>query len=94
MNNGCQVICSERISIVEMVAIGSEVIIRDSDDHDIISDSVEKTKPVKIGNHVWSGQRAMILKGVSVGDGAIIAAGAVVTRDVPAKVIRKNVEWE
>lgn len=63
----------------------------------------KKTKPVCIGNHVWIGQRAMILKGVSIGDGAIIAAGAVVTRDVPAgclaagvpaKVIRKNVEWK
>lgn len=69
----------------------------------IISDSSKKTKPVCIGNHVWIGQRAMILKGVSIGDGAIIAAGAVVTRDVPAgclaagvpaKVIRKNVEWK
>lgn len=103
MNNRCQIICIERISIGERCAIGPDVIIRDSDDHDIISDSSKKTKPVCIGNHVWIGQRAMILKGVSIGDGAIIAAGAVVTRDVPAgclaagvpaKVIRKNVEWK
>ena len=38
--------------------------------------------PVAIGNDVWIGRNAMILKGVTVGDGAIIAAGAVVTRDV------------
>lgn len=49
-----------------------------------------------IGNDVWIGQRAMLIQGVRIGDGAIIAAGAVVTRDVeafsivggvPAKVI-------
>lgn len=40
--------------------------------------------PVQIGNDVWIGARAMILSGVTVGDGAIVAAGAVVARDVPA----------
>lgn len=37
----------------------------------------------RIGNDVWIGYRAMILSGVTVGDGAIIGAGAVVTKDVP-----------
>ena len=54
--------------------------------------------PIRIGNKVWIGSNATILPGVSVGDGAIIAAGAVVTKDVgensivagvPAKFIRK-----
>lgn len=38
--------------------------------------------PVSIGNHAWIGSRAMILPGVTVGEGAVVAAGAVVTRDV------------
>lgn len=40
--------------------------------------------PIRIGDDVWIGRRAMVLKGVTIGDGAIIAAGAVVTKDVPA----------
>jgi Hexapeptide repeat of succinyl-transferase len=44
----------------------------------------EPNAPVVIGDEVWIGARAMILKGVTIGDGAIISAGAVVTRDVPA----------
>lgn len=40
--------------------------------------------PIVIGNNVWIGFQAAILKGVTVGDGAIIAAKAVVTKDVPA----------
>lgn len=53
---------------------------------------------VKIGNKVWIGSNATILPGVRIGDGAIIAAGAVVTKDVgkktvvggvPAKFIKK-----
>lgn len=43
--------------------------------------------PIKIGNKVWIGSNATILPGVTVGDGAIIAAGAVVTKDVEAKSI-------
>jgi acetyltransferase-like isoleucine patch superfamily enzyme len=40
-------------------------------------------RPVRIGNDVWIGMRAVILAGVHVGDGAIVAAGAVVSEDVP-----------
>ena len=39
--------------------------------------------PVVIGDDVWVGQRAMILKGVNIGHGSIVASGAVVTKDVP-----------
>jgi hypothetical protein len=43
--------------------------------------------PIVIGNDVWSGFGSLVLSGVTVGDGAVIAAGAVVTRDVPAYAI-------
>ena len=43
-----------------------------------------KSAPVKICNKVWIGFNAIILKGVTLGEGAIVAAGAVVTKDVPA----------
>ena len=42
------------------------------------------TKPISIGNHVWICAKATILKGVTIGDGAIIGANSVVTHDVPA----------
>jgi acetyltransferase-like isoleucine patch superfamily enzyme len=47
----------------------------------------EGIQPVVIGNDVWIGAGAMILKGVHIGDRSIIGAGAVVTRDVPADVV-------
>lgn len=43
-----------------------------------------KTKPIVIEDNVWISFNAVILKGVSIGTGAIVAAGAVVTKDVPA----------
>jgi len=47
--------------------------------------------PVKIGDFVWIGARVIILKGVSVGEGAIVASGAVVTKDVkPYAIVAGN----
>jgi acetyltransferase-like isoleucine patch superfamily enzyme len=60
------------------------------------------TAPTLIGAHVWIGARALVLRGVTIGDGAVVAAGAVVTTDVPsgalvggnpARVIREHVAW-
>lgn len=43
--------------------------------------------PIKLGNGVWVGAHATITAGVTIGDNAIVAAGAVVTKDVPANVV-------
>ena len=62
-----------------------------------------KTAPIVIGDHVWIGYRSKIMKGITIGNGAIIAAGSTVTSDVPenclvagcpAKVIKTNIDWE
>lgn len=101
-NYNCKILCFNSIEIGDDVCIAEGVVIRDSDNHHIHRDGYTMTAPIKIGNHVWIGMNAMILKGVSIGDGAVIAAGAVVTSDVPAKalvggvpakVIKENVEW-
>ena len=47
----------------------------------------ELEKPPVIMNDVWIGSKASILQGVTIGNGAIVAAGAVVTKDVPAYAI-------
>ena len=45
------------------------------------------TAPVVVGNDVWVGERALVMGGVKIGNGAVIGAGAVVTKDVPAYAI-------
>ena len=101
-NDGVKIVCSKNVTIGRGCVIARDVIIRDYDAHRIISENYEYAKDVIIGEHVWIGERALILKGVKIGNGAVIAAGAVVTKDVPAKclaagvpakVIRENVEW-
>lgn len=48
-------------------------------------------KPISIGNNVWIGAAATILPGVTIGDNAVIAAGAVVSRNVPANTLAAGV---
>lgn len=101
-NNGVQIVCQDNIKIGNDVVVARDVVIRDSDAHMLNNESYQMKKPVVIKDHVWIGMRAMILKGVTIGEGAVIAAGSIVTRDVPphslvagvpAKVIRENVIW-
>ena len=49
----------------------------------ILEQGHAEEKPVVIGDDVWIGRRAMIMPGVHIGKGAVIAAGAIVTKDVP-----------
>jgi acetyltransferase-like isoleucine patch superfamily enzyme len=44
-------------------------------------------QPIRVGRDVWIGANAIILAGVTIGDGAVVAAGAVVRRDVPAYTV-------
>jgi acetyltransferase-like isoleucine patch superfamily enzyme len=101
LNNGSLLVCTTEVTIGEMCLFGEQVIIRDDDSHGL--DHRPRRAPITIGDRVWVGMRAMILKGVTIGDGAVIAAGAVVTKDVPAgalvggvpaRVIRKDVNWQ
>lgn len=45
---------------------------------------IVKSKPIRICNKAWIGMNVIILKGVTIGEGAVVAAGSVVTKDVPA----------
>lgn len=102
-NSNIKIRCTKCITIGRDVAISHDVTIMDSDAHEIVAAGYQKTLPVSIGNHVWIGTRATILKGVTIGDGAIIAAGAVISKDVPpncvvagvpGKIIKKNMDWK
>jgi acetyltransferase-like isoleucine patch superfamily enzyme len=102
INEDVRIGCYCSITIGHNVAIAEQVVIRDTDNHIIANATHERDAPVVIGDHVWIGMRATILKGVTIGEGAIVAAGSVVTKDVPAfsivagvpaKVIRENVVW-
>lgn len=69
------------ITIGNYSVIFGDCCILDRDYHCFNSES-ENKRPVHIGNHVWIGCRFLICKGVTIGDGAVIAAGSVVTHDV------------
>ncbi len=77
----------DRLTIGSHVDIASEVMIYNSQ-HDLEDEHFTATSgPVSVGDYVFIGPRAIILQGVTIGEGAVIAAGAVVTRDVPPYTI-------
>ncbi len=81
-------VCAEsRIEIGNNCKISWDVVIMDSDQHPLPGRSATERKPVTIEDDVWIGCRAIILKGVRIGAGAVIGAGSVITKDVPAHAI-------
>lgn len=86
----CIINVATSVIIGPATQISWEVQILDTDFHRITSEGGEvrpHRAPISIGTHVLIGTRAMVLKGVSVDDGAVVAAGAIVTRDVEARSI-------
>jgi acetyltransferase-like isoleucine patch superfamily enzyme len=82
INRNVCIVAAESVTIGRDVKIGWDVVIMDTDQHGH-SGQPPRLKAVVIEDHVWIGCRALILKGVHIGRGAIIAAGAIVTKDVP-----------
>jgi acetyltransferase-like isoleucine patch superfamily enzyme len=97
VNSGAVVFSAIEVVIGNDVAIANEAYLMDSDSHGVEGRPV-KEAPVRIGDGSWIGARAMILPGVTIGSRCLIAAGAIVSRDVsddtlvagnPAQVVRE-----
>jgi len=90
INIGCFLNLAAEITIGDFVVIGYKVMII-TGGHNIGPSEFRAGKlrpePVKIGNGCWIGSRVTILPGVSIGDGVVVAANAVVTKDVPSNTL-------
>lgn len=83
--------CAEKIVIGDNCLIASGTIIMDNDGHPLHPDRAKKrlkvlkkdVKPVIIEDNVWIGDRCIIMKGVTIGEGSIVAGGSVVTKSIP-----------
>lgn len=88
--SGCRLVCCNRISIGEYTIIGPGTLIYDSEGHSYSAEtgwqgrSARSGRPITIGKKCFIGARCIILSGVSIGDNCVIAAGTVVTRDIPS----------
>ena len=85
-NHNCSLTAAENIVIGNQCMFANNFVVVDHD-HDRKDGKILKelvSAPVKIGNNVWCGANVTVLKGVTIGDGAVIAAGSVVNRDVAA----------
>jgi acetyltransferase-like isoleucine patch superfamily enzyme len=97
---------NKRIVIGADCMLSAGINIRTGDSHSILDAETGKrinyAQDITIGDHVWIGLNAVILKGVSIGNNAIISTNALVTHNVPdhsvaagipAKVVKSNVDW-
>ena len=95
-----------KIEIGEDCMLSYDIEIRNTDSHKIYDKNTNKRinegDIITIGNHVWLGMRAIILKGVNIEDNSIVAAGSIVTKDVkantivsgnPARQVKENKNW-
>lgn len=88
INMGCKFQDQGGISIGDEALIGHNVVLATLNHAMAPEDRATMLPaPIHIGRRVWIGAGAVVLPGVTIGDGAIVAAGAVVTRDVPENTV-------
>lgn len=93
-NSYCVITCRDSITIGNNVMFGPFVTIHDHDhvykNTELMKTSGYVTKPIVIEDNVWIGGNVVILKGVTIGSGSVIAAGTIVNKDVPPNTLVYN----
>jgi acetyltransferase-like isoleucine patch superfamily enzyme len=88
INYGCSLASSNHVKIGDDCLIGAHVMIMDCDFHRVEDKAWDTTGvPIIIEDRVWIGNRSIVLKGVRIGHDSVVAAGSVVTHDVPPRVV-------
>lgn len=96
IESDCHISAINNVSIGDNVLIASFVYISDHSHGAVTSEelglpplqrSLYSKGPIEIGSNVWIGEKVCILPNVKIGEGAIIGAGSVVTKDIPARSV-------
>jgi maltose O-acetyltransferase len=88
INFGSSIVAARQVTIGNDCLIGTHVSVMDCDFHRVEDKSWDTSgQPVILEDRVWLGNRSIVLKGVRIGHDAVVAAGSVVTRDVPPRTI-------
>jgi acetyltransferase-like isoleucine patch superfamily enzyme len=88
INFGSSLVAGNHVKIGNDCLIGTHVMVMDCDFHRIEDKAYDTTGvPVVIEDRVWLGNRSMVLKGVTVGHDAVVAAGSILTHDVPPRTV-------
>ena len=95
------------IEVGKLCMFSNHILLRNTDSHKVINlednQVTNVSRNIRLGEHVWIGQNATILKGVNIGNDSIVAMGTIVTKDVPAnsivagvpsKVVKTGITWD
>lgn len=90
--SGVVIRAAKSITIGDNARFGANVTVTDTDDHQVDRINVGRkeqvmSSPIVIEGNVWLGMNVVVLKGVKIGEGAVVAANSVVTKDVPTRVV-------
>jgi len=92
VNYGASISAHQLVRIGDGSQLGSYACLMDNDYHSVEDRSqLGESKPIILGRNVWLGVRVIVLKGVTIGDNAVIGAGSVVTHDIPANCVAGGV---
>jgi maltose O-acetyltransferase len=85
--NGCMFHAKSRIQVGADCLFGFGARIVDADLHALDVETPERIDPIEIGDRVWIGADATVMRGVTIGDDTVVGARSVVTRSLPARVL-------
>jgi maltose O-acetyltransferase len=91
INEGVHINCRDKVKIGDNVHISSNVQIHTGKLIIDVFPRVHNKEPITIGNDVWLASNVVVLAGVTIGEKSIIAAGSVVTKDIPANSLAMGI---